>query len=218
MRVALLQAVQRFSSAHKWGQKQTFQNKPNKVQKPNWSEANLSTIYRLDQRIEFRITMKRSSYIFRACSSYMYNAGLGLNTGQAFGFQGPVVRKVANTIHWNLYPVVSTIDFFNTYPLDGDLSAGLHYPTFEQLEPVLLCYTTCICIKKTTTTTQRQMYVSVVSYTSLCSSNQLHRGQRKYYCIKICCNQLIQSKVYRMYCAHNVSLENVQHYCMPNRL
>ena len=35
-----------------------------------------------------------------------------------------------------------------------------------------------------------------------------------YYCIKICCNQFIQIKVYRVYCAHNVSLENVQHYCI----
>ena len=57
--------------------------------------------------------------------------------------------------------------------------------------------------KKQTTTTQRmqkntkagiqrQMRVSVVSYTTFCSSNQLYRGRRKYcYCIKICCNQFI---------------------------
>ena len=39
------------------------------------------------------------------------------------------------------------LDFPNTYPLDGDLSAGLCYPTFEQLEPVLLGHASCTCIK-----------------------------------------------------------------------
>ena len=115
-------------------------------------------------------------------------------------------------------------DFLNTYPLDGDLSAMLRYPTFEQLEPVLLGHASRTCIKKTNNNTknasnakagiQRQTHVSVVSYTSFCSSNQLHRGRRKYYCIKIFCNQFIQIKVY---CAHNVSLENVQHYCIANK-
>ena len=47
------------------------------------------------------------------------------------------------------------LDFPNTYPLDGDLSAGLRYPTFEQLEPVLLGHVSCTFIKTTTTTTQR---------------------------------------------------------------
>ena len=47
------------------------------------------------------------------------------------------------------------LDFPNTYPLDGDLSAGLCYPTFEQLEPVLLGHVSCTFIKTTTTTTQR---------------------------------------------------------------
>lgn len=39
------------------------------------------------------------------------------------------------------------LDIPNTYPLDGDLSAGLCYPTFEQLEPVLLGHASCTCIK-----------------------------------------------------------------------
>ena len=68
--------------------------------------------------------------------------------------------------------------------------------------------------KNTKAGIQRWMHVSVVSYTSFCSSNQLHCVRRKYYCIKICCNQFIQIKVYRVYCAHYVSLENVQHYCI----
>ena len=119
------------------------------------------------------------------------------------------------------------LGFPNTYPLDGDLSAGLCYPTFEQLEPVLLGHASCTCIKNNSNNNikntkkkntkagiQRWMHVSVVSYTSFCSSNQLHCVRRKYYCIKICCNQFIQIKVYRVYCAHNVSLENVQHYCI----
>ena len=39
--------------------------------------------------------------------------------------QGPVVRKVDNTIHWiNRYPVDSVVCFVNTYPLDSDLSGG----------------------------------------------------------------------------------------------
>ena len=38
-------------------------------------------------------------------------------------------------------------DFPNTYALDGDLSAGLCYTTFEQLEPVLLGHASCTCIK-----------------------------------------------------------------------
>ena len=64
-------------------------------------------------------------------------------------------------------------DFRNTYPLDGDLSAGLRYPTFEQLEPVLLGHVSCTFIKNNNTKNtqkkntkagiQRQMHVSVVS-------------------------------------------------------
>lgn len=93
-------------------------------------------------------------------------------------------------------------DFYNTNPLDGDLSAGLRYPTFEQLEPVLLGHASCTFIKNnnnnntkntpqknTKAGIQRQILVLVVSYTSFCSSNQLYHGRRKYcYCIKICCN------------------------------
>ena len=84
--------------------------------------------------------------------------------------------------------------------------------------------------KQTTTTTQRTqttqkqgfkdkcVFQLLATYTTFCSSNQLHRGRRKYYCLKIFCNQFIQIKVYRVYCAHNVSLENVRNYCMPNKL
>ena len=47
-----------------------------------------------------------------------------------------VVQKVDYANHWiNLYPVVKVIDFPNTYPLDSGLSAGEHYPAFEQLGP-----------------------------------------------------------------------------------
>ena len=118
-------------------------------------------------------------------------------------------------------------NFLITYSLDGDLSAGLRCPTYEQLEPVLLGHASCTCIKKTNNNTknanntkagiQRQTHVSVVIYTSFCSSNQVHPGRRKYYCIKIFFNQFIQIKVYRVYCAHNVSVENVQHYCISNK-
>ena len=38
-------------------------------------------------------------------------------------------------------------DFPNTYPLDGDLSAGLRYPRFGQLEPVLLGYASSTFLK-----------------------------------------------------------------------
>ena len=38
-------------------------------------------------------------------------------------------------------------DFLNTYPLDGDLSAGLCYPRFGQLEPVLLGYASSTFLK-----------------------------------------------------------------------
>ena len=39
--------------------------------------------------------------------------------------QAPVVQNVDNAIHWiNHYPLNSTIDFPNTYPLDGNLSSG----------------------------------------------------------------------------------------------
>ena len=39
--------------------------------------------------------------------------------------QAPVVQNVDNAIHWiNHYPLNSTIDFPNTYPLDGNLSGG----------------------------------------------------------------------------------------------
>ena len=67
------------------------------------------------------------------------------------------------------------LDFPNTHPLDGDLSAGLRYPTFEQLEPVLLGHVSCTFIKNNNNNTkntqkkntkagiQRQMHVSVVS-------------------------------------------------------
>ena len=44
---------------------------------------------------------------------------------QQFQHQGPVVRKVDDTIHRiNHYPVDSVVCFLNTYPLDSDLSGG----------------------------------------------------------------------------------------------
>ena len=38
-------------------------------------------------------------------------------------------------------------DFPNTYRLDGDLSAGLRHPTFQQLGPVLLGHASSIFLK-----------------------------------------------------------------------
>ena len=50
---------------------------------------------------------------------------LWTSSGRVCGLQGPLVRKLDNTIHWiNLYPVDNTIGFPNTYPLDSDLSGG----------------------------------------------------------------------------------------------
>ena len=95
-------------------------------------------------------------------------------------------------------------DFLNTYPLDGDLSAMLRYPTFEQLEPVLLGHASRTCIKKTNNNTknasnakagiQIQTHVSVVSYTSFCSSNQLHRGEGNIIVSKFFVTNLSRSK------------------------
>ena len=51
--------------------------------------------------------------------------------------QGRVVQKVDNAIHQiNHYPADSVV-CSNTYPLDGDLSAGQRYPAFEQPGPGL---------------------------------------------------------------------------------
>ena len=48
----------------------------------------------------------------------------------------PVVRRLDNATHRiNHYPVDSVVCFVKTYPLDSDLSSGLHYPAFEQLGP-----------------------------------------------------------------------------------
>ena len=47
-----------------------------------------------------------------------------------------VVQTVDSAIHRiKIYPITlldNPIGFPNTYPLDSDLSAGEHYPTFEQ--------------------------------------------------------------------------------------
>ena len=41
-----------------------------------------------------------------------------------------------NTIHWiNLYLVDRTVGFFDTYPLDSDLSIKWYYPPCEVLGP-----------------------------------------------------------------------------------
>ena len=64
-------------------------------------------------------------------------------------------------------------DFPDTYPLDGDLSAGLCYPTFEQLEPVLLGHALCTCIKKNKQQQQhkeRKQHKSRDSKTNACFS------------------------------------------------
>ena len=40
-------------------------------------------------------------------------------------FQAPVVQRLDNAIHRiNHYPADSVVCFFNTYPLDSDLSGG----------------------------------------------------------------------------------------------
>ena len=53
-----------------------------------------------------------------------------------FSHPAPVVQKVDNAIHRiNLHPVDNPNDFFNTYPLDSDLSGGERYPTFAQSGP-----------------------------------------------------------------------------------
>ena len=45
---------------------------------------------------------------------------------------GPVVQRVDNAIHWiNRYLVHTSVCPVNTYPLDGDLSVGQYYPSFE---------------------------------------------------------------------------------------
>ena len=54
----------------------------------------------------------------------------------AFEVLAPVVLTLDSAIHRiNHYLADSVIDFFNTYPLDSDLSGGLCYPTFEQPRP-----------------------------------------------------------------------------------
>ena len=91
---------------------------------------------------------------------------------------GESTNVLANSVRridfWAKQP---QFDFLNTYPLDGDLSVGLRYTTFEQLQPVLLGHASCTFIKnndnnKTKNThkkkntkagIQRQMHVSVVS-------------------------------------------------------
>ena len=65
-------------------------------------------------------------------------------------------------------------DFPNTYALDGDLSAGLCYTTFEQLEPVLLGHVSCTFIKNNnnnnTKNTQKKKHESRDSKTNACFS------------------------------------------------
>ena len=47
----------------------------------------------------------------------------------------PVVDNAIHRI--NHYPLDIAIGFAITYPVDSDLSSGKHYPSFEQLGPVL---------------------------------------------------------------------------------
>jgi len=52
---------------------------------------------------------------------------------------GPVVWKVDKSIHWiKVCSVDNAISFPNTYSMDSDLSGRWHYPTFQQLGPVVL--------------------------------------------------------------------------------
>ena len=62
---------------------------------------------------------------------YMYT-GLGMiilaKQDMIVSYQGPVVQRVGNAIHWiNRYPLDSIVGFVNAYPLDSDLSCILHY-------------------------------------------------------------------------------------------
>ena len=51
----------------------------------------------------------------------------------------PVVQRLDNAIHRiNHYPADSVVCFFDTYPLDSDLSGGQCYPAFEQPGPGLI--------------------------------------------------------------------------------
>ena len=69
---------------------------------------------------------------------------------------GESTKVLANTVgRIDFQAKRPQFNFPNTYPLEGDLSAGLRCPTFKQLEPVLLGHASCTFIKKTTTTTQR---------------------------------------------------------------
>ena len=48
----------------------------------------------------------------------------------------PVVQTLDSAIHWiNHYPLDNSIGFASVYLLDGDLSGGQRYPSFEQLGP-----------------------------------------------------------------------------------
>ena len=48
----------------------------------------------------------------------------------------PVVQTAESTFHWiNHYPLVSPMGFGSTFPIDGELSVGQHYPKTEKLGP-----------------------------------------------------------------------------------
>lgn len=48
----------------------------------------------------------------------------------------PVVQGMDSAIHWkNHYPLDNSIAFPSVFPLNGHLSGGRRYPSFEQLGP-----------------------------------------------------------------------------------
>ena len=104
--------------------------------------------------IEICITLSGGSYKFsndtQSFLNQSYPGRWSLGTNQLSGPKAgqnrftrnrvltSVVQRVESPIRRiNLHPVDIAINFPNTYPLDSDLSSGLHYPTFEQPGPGL---------------------------------------------------------------------------------
>ena len=68
----------------------------------------------------------------------------------SFILQALVVQRLDSAIHRiKLYSVDNTIGFPNTYPLDGDLSGGQRYPTFEQPGPDLPLWVALAALRAT---------------------------------------------------------------------
>ena len=77
----------------------------------------------------FRVVTQCSDYVW-CCTALTL-----LYSQISIGKQAPVVQKMHyNAINWiNRYSLDSAFSFPTTYPLDGDLSVGYRYSTFEQL-------------------------------------------------------------------------------------